>query len=1097
MSAAPGTDRSKLQYNPESVLLRCLVECRLVTPGQRQLRLDHGPFQYAADLSPDGLVTCANRVFASLTDFVAHCQREVATELGPAQLDPWASVRHLGTPLAELVTNCPPTARASPCLNSFFYPVLPESKAWQLYQSWRDHNHPPHLRMHTQQCTVSQALTQLLPASAKRLSAVARADGSSVPPGTDARPQLKHLSRSSIASRLSIPLPVPRASLNSDSAVPSAPLPLRSTPSEPRQSDTPPGTVRSGTSANSNPRARPSSIVLPAPRVGLDQVPIPVLTPADKPPPSTMSATPTASDEKARIVATSHSPQSPSAPDSLKANAVESPVPDSKAAQTGLGEQVDDSPSVEAHPDVIAHPQDEREADLKDDFKRPSKDESKDASKNDLKDDVENDPLVDTTADLEASVKSNPADSSEASQPDSGSLAQDGPQKACSQAESKNRGAPEPEVEYCDTVHSEIVADPNTVTSGFIMHATPDAWCDGFSAKEDFVYPDTQHRPLYFQCINSPRSYNCPRSLCPLRLATTQDVDLHMRARHGCTLSSTKVANTKIVRWNKPSAKTVIYRIFDQNRRPFPFHDLYGRRIDTPSYFTDHPELFAPADQDEHAPPNRSLRSAPKTGQPETPGSGHAAKRAKTNGTRASAMEHPPNCRTIAPSREYELVKQMMSFLLSSLFLLSLSLSHSLSLSLSFAPFFLSAFEKFDVSLPFMFTTDDQTWLAPDKLYLSSGCKARMQDRLNALARLEDALDASDVAAWPVLVGKGGSHHQTRLPIRLAVLKSRRQTQYNPYTLIECNRFDENVHVCPFRVQVDGGALLLMEFHSHMATTEIIGFLGGTYDAKNQLLTVSLAVPCAAMEEDAFQREQSVEMAPESGDRARHLIEKRGMTVVGWYHSHPAFCPNPSLRDIENQQSFQQFLTKDTDNEPFVGIIAAPYHRLQSESASEKHAREAATLGDIRCFWVDRSHATEFHGTAYGTPMHLDYEVLVQEQIDDHLFADLINLCNYYEVYASRADMSTAVVDGMSRLEKLRSCLIQRLPQTLSKSVRDDVASRLTSLLNMADTLAQFGDDRLPSAQPSETPMPQPKTEVVTDVGSTDTPPADKMEVVS
>lgn len=38
---------------------------------------------------------------------------------------------------------------------------------------------------------------------------------------------------------------------------------------------------------------------------------------------------------------------------------------------------------------------------------------------------------------------------------------------------------------------------------------------------------------------------------------------------------------------------------------------------------------------------------------------------------------------------------------------------------------------------------------------------------------------------------------------------------------------------------------------------------------------------------------------------ASEQIEDVGMQVVGWYHSHPTFAPNPSVRDIETQQKFQ------------------------------------------------------------------------------------------------------------------------------------------------------------------------------------------------
>jgi hypothetical protein len=46
-------------------------------------------------------------------------------------------------------------------------------------------------------------------------------------------------------------------------------------------------------------------------------------------------------------------------------------------------------------------------------------------------------------------------------------------------------------------------------------------------------------------------------------------------------------------------------------------------------------------------------------------------------------------------------------------------------------------------------------------------------------------------------------------------------------------------------------------------------------------------------------------MDPESEIMARIEFAERGLTVVGWYHSHPTFEPTPSIRDIENQVNYQ------------------------------------------------------------------------------------------------------------------------------------------------------------------------------------------------
>jgi len=46
-------------------------------------------------------------------------------------------------------------------------------------------------------------------------------------------------------------------------------------------------------------------------------------------------------------------------------------------------------------------------------------------------------------------------------------------------------------------------------------------------------------------------------------------------------------------------------------------------------------------------------------------------------------------------------------------------------------------------------------------------------------------------------------------------------------------------------------------------------------------------------------------MDPVSEMHANEAFAARGFDVVGWYHSHPTFDPQPSLRDIENQAQYQ------------------------------------------------------------------------------------------------------------------------------------------------------------------------------------------------
>ncbi|KAJ3211444.1 Myb-like, SWIRM and MPN domains 1 [Dinochytrium kinnereticum] len=113
----------------------------------------------------------------------------------------------------------------------------------------------------------------------------------------------------------------------------------------------------------------------------------------------------------------------------------------------------------------------------------------------------------------------------------------------------------------------------------------------------------------------------------------------------------------------------------------------------------------------------------------------------------------------------------------------------------------------------------------------------------------------------------------------------------------------------------------VMDFHSHMSMTEIIGLLGGSYDADKRKLQVEDIFPCRSNGTGI-----QCEMDPESEVQAHTYFAERSLSVVGWYHSHPTFDTNPSVRDIETQTNHQRLFLRHEDNvEPFVGAIVSPY----------------------------------------------------------------------------------------------------------------------------------------------------------------------------
>ena len=58
----------------------------------------------------------------------------------------------------------------------------------------------------------------------------------------------------------------------------------------------------------------------------------------------------------------------------------------------------------------------------------------------------------------------------------------------------------------------------------------------------------------------------------------------------------------------------------------------------------------------------------------------------------------------------------------------------------------------------------------------------------------------------------------------------------------------------------------------------------------------------------------------------RNAIAQRGLILVGWYHSHPSYQPDPSVQDIHNQLKYQSILQQEnTPYGPCLGIIVCKY----------------------------------------------------------------------------------------------------------------------------------------------------------------------------
>ena len=153
----------------------------------------------------------------------------------------------------------------------------------------------------------------------------------------------------------------------------------------------------------------------------------------------------------------------------------------------------------------------------------------------------------------------------------------------------------------------------------------------------------------------------------------------------------------------------------------------------------------------------------------------------------------------------------------------------------------------------------------------------------------------------------------------------------------------------PFSVTVEPAVLAVLDFHAHLLSSEIIGFLGGEWDSARRRLHVKEAFPCRSLAQETIH----VELDPLAEVEVRAAIEERNMRVVGWYHSHPTFVPQPSMRDVQNQNNYQTlFIDQASNLMPFIGVIVSPFD-----------ARTPSPSSPITIFYVDRSGTSASSGT--------------------------------------------------------------------------------------------------------------------------------------
>lgn len=109
-----------------------------------------------------------------------------------------------------------------------------------------------------------------------------------------------------------------------------------------------------------------------------------------------------------------------------------------------------------------------------------------------------------------------------------------------------------------------------------------------------------------------------------------------------------------------------------------------------------------------------------------------------------------------------------------------------------------------------------------------------------------------------------------------------------------------------------------MDLHAHMSLTEVMGLVGGIWNPEKKTLIILHYEPCRNVASSTTH----CDMCPISQANAADSIHSRGLSILGWFHSHPTFAPEPSQQDLDTQISVQQWIGND---KPCIGIILSPF----------------------------------------------------------------------------------------------------------------------------------------------------------------------------
>ncbi|XP_030073197.1 MPN domain-containing protein [Microcaecilia unicolor] len=249
---------------------------------------------------------------------------------------------------------------------------------------------------------------------------------------------------------------------------------------------------------------------------------------------------------------------------------------------------------------------------------------------------------------------------------------------------------------------------------------------------------------------------------------------------------------------------------------------------------------------------------------------------------------------------------------------------------------------------------------------------------------------------------------KNRTPVCYATLGSRDSAR-DPHTLVEVTSFSAINKFQPFNVAISSNVLLVLDFHSHLTRSEVVGYLGGRWDTSSQLLTVLRAFPCRTRLGDA-------DSAAAIEEEICQNLLLRGLSLVGWYHSHPSSPAAPSLQDIDLQMDYQLKLQGSNNSfQPCLALICGPYHNNQGVESK------------ISPFWV--MPPAEQRPNDYGIPMEVEMTYIQDNFLTSDVLHEMMLLVEFYKGAPDLVKFQDIWNKNQTYLDKLKGSLACRTPK--------------------------------------------------------------------